>query len=256
MKIEVDDLSLSISSKKILEDVSINLNNKEFVGLVGPNGSGKSTLLKAIYRILKPSSGSIFINGKDISKLSIKSTSREMAVVSQFNEQNFEFKVIDMVLLGRTPHKKAFEMDNKEDFRISMDALKKVSMEDYYNREFSTLSGGEKQRVLLARSLAQNVDILILDEPTNHLDIKHQLQILELVKSLNITVLAALHDLNLASNYCDRIYVLNNGNIVSSGYPEEVLTERMIKDVFGVNSEVSLHPKTNKLNVVYLSNSI
>lgn len=253
MKIKVDNLSLNIGSKKILEDVFLNLNNKEFVGLVGPNGSGKSTLLKTIYRILTPSNGSIFINGKDISKLSIKSTSREMAVVSQFNEQNFEFKVLDMVLLGRTPHKKPFEMDNKEDFRISMESLKKVSMEDYYNRDFSTLSGGEKQRVLLARALAQSVDILILDEPTNHLDIKYQIQILELVKSLNITVLAALHDLNLASNYCDKIYVLNDGNIVLSGYPEEVLTEDMIKNVFEVNSEVSLHPKTNKLNVVYLS---
>lgn len=251
MKLEVNNISIEISSKKIVDDISLNLKKGEFIGLVGPNGSGKSTILKSIYRLIKPKTGTILINNKDIFKLSIKSTSKELAVVSQFNEHNFDFKVEDMVMMGRSPHKSTFELDNARDYEIVNESLKKVSMDKYSNRNFSTLSGGEKQRVVLARALAQDVDFLILDEPTNHLDIKYQIQILDLVKSLNISVLSAIHDLNLAAAYCDRLYILNSGKIVASGSPKEVLTEERIKHVFEVDCEVCTHPRTNKLNIVY-----
>lgn len=256
MKLEVKDLCVEISSKKIVQDVSLNLKKSEFVGIVGPNGSGKSTILKSIYRAIKPKKGSIFINNVDISKLSIKSTAKELAVVSQFNENNFDFKVEDMVMMGRAPHKSTFEFDTSKDYEIVYECLKKVSMKSYGDRNFSTLSGGEKQRVVLARALAQDVDFLILDEPTNHLDIKYQIQILDLVKSLNISVISALHDLNLAAAYCDKIYMVNSGEIVSSGISKDVLTEDNIKDVFEVDCEVSIHPKTNRLNIVYFSGGI
>lgn len=256
MKLEVKDLCVEISSKKIVQDVSLNLKKGEFVGIVGPNGSGKSTILKSIYRAIKPKKGSIFINNVDISKLSIKSTAKELAVVSQFNENNFDFKVEDMVMMGRAPHKSTFEFDTSKDYEIVYECLKKVSMESYGDRNFSTLSGGEKQRVVLARALAQDVDFLILDEPTNHLDIKYQIQILDLVKSLNISVISALHDLNLAAAYCDKIYMVNSGEIVSSGISKDVLTEDNIKHVFEVDCEVSIHSKTNRLNIVYFSGGI
>ncbi|SFA84291.1 ABC transporter ATP-binding protein [Clostridium frigidicarnis] len=256
MKLEVKDLCVEISSKKIVQDVSLNLKKGEFVGIVGPNGSGKSTILKSIYRAIKPKKGSIFINNVDISKISIKSTAKELAVVSQFNENNFDFKVEDMVMMGRAPHKSTFEFDTSKDYEIVYECLKKVSMESYGDRNFSTLSGGEKQRVVLARALAQDVDFLILDEPTNHLDIKYQIQILDLVKSLNISVISALHDLNLAAAYCDKIYMVNSGEIVSSGISKDVLTEDNIKHVFEVDCEVSIHPKTNRLNIVYFSGGI
>ena len=140
--------------------------------------------------------------------------------------------------MGRTPHKKMLEQDNENDYRIVREMLEKVDMLNYAKRNFSTLSGGEKQRVLLARALAQQVELIILDEPTNHLDIKYQIEILNLVKSLGITVVAALHDLNLAAAYCDRLYVMNKGNIVSSGTPKEVLTTKLIKEVYEVDCTV------------------
>lgn len=254
MHLDVNNLEVEISQKTIVRDISLSIKNKEFVGLIGPNGSGKSTILKSLYRVLTPKKGIITLNGKDMLKMSIKSTSKEMAVVSQFNDTNFEFKVLDMVMMGRTPHKKAFELDSKEDFDIAMDCLQKVHMEDYYNRNFSTLSGGEKQRVVLARALAQKSNLIILDEPTNHLDIKYQIEMLDLIKKLDITVLSALHDLNLAAYYCDKIYVINKGKVVCSGTPNEALTPDTIKKVFGVSSEVSVHQSTNKLNIVFIPN--
>lgn len=254
MHLDVNNLEIEISQKTIVRDISLSIKNKEFVGLIGPNGSGKSTILKSLYRVLTPKKGTITLNDKDMLKMSIKSTSKEMAVVSQFNDTNFEFKVLDMVMMGRTPHKKAFELDSKEDFDIAMDCLQKVHMEDYYNRSFSTLSGGEKQRVVLARALAQKSNLIILDEPTNHLDIKHQIEMLDLIKKLDITVLSALHDLNLAAYYCDKLYMIDKGNVVCSGTPNDVLTSDAINKVFGVSSEVSIHPSTNKLNIVFIPN--
>ena len=249
--IDLDSLSISISNKMIVDGVTIDVEKGEFVGIIGPNGSGKSTLLKAIYRYLKPRSGTIMIDGQDISSMSLKESSLKTAVVTQHNFYNFEFKVKDVVLMGRAPHKKGLEMDNEEDYEIVDSALERVGMTDFADRSFSTLSGGEQQRIVLARALAQQTDCLILDEPTNHLDVKYQLQLMDVVRGLGVTVLAALHDLNIAAAYCDRLYMMSNGHVVISGTPEEVLTEENILNIYGVKAAVHKSPYTGFLNIEY-----
>lgn len=253
MDVSVKDIGLSYGVREILSSVSFKAENQEFIGLIGPNGSGKSTLLKCIYRVLKPDQGAVYINQKDIAHLSYKQSAREMAVVAQHNYYNFDFSVTQVVLMGRAPHKSAFERDNAEDYRIVREALEKVNMLSMADRSFSTLSGGEQQRVILARALAQKTPCLILDEPTNHLDITYQLELLDIVKSLNITVISAIHDLNMAAMFCDRLYVLRNGQILASGTPEEVLTTQMIREVYHVESQI-VYDADGHMHILYLQN--
>ena len=217
MNICATDIKMEIGNNEILKGVSIDSKNREFIGIIGPNGSGKSTLLKCIYRILKPNNGCIMLGEEDISKMSVKESAKKLAVVAQHNYYNFDFSVGEVVLMGRSPHKKSLEPDNSEDYDIVNESLEKVGMLGFKNRSFSTLSGGEQQRVILARALAQQTPCLILDEPTNHLDIKYQLSLLNIVKSLNLTIISAIHDLNIASMYCDRLFVMKNGRIVGMG---------------------------------------
>lgn len=251
MHISTEDMRVKIGNTDILKGINIDVDNKEFIGVIGPNGSGKSTLLKCIYRTLKPSSGIIKLDDINLSKLSIKETSKKLAVLSQHNNYNFDFSVKDILLMGRSPHKKFLDRDTKEDYDIIYDSLNKVGMLDFIDRSFLTLSGGEQQRIILARALAQQTDCIILDEPTNHLDIKYQLQLMGIVKNLNVEVIAAIHDLNIAAMYCDKIYVLKEGNIVAYGTPKEILTSELIKDVYGVDSIVINNPATNLLNICY-----
>ena len=154
--------------------------------------------------------------------------------------------------MGRSPHKKILERDNLKDFLIARQALKKVGLEDFEERNFSTLSGGEQQRVILARALTQQTECLVLDEPTNHLDIKYQLQIMDIVKSLGLTVIAAIHDLNIAAMYCDRLVAIEDGQVVGVGTPQELLTEKFIYDMYGVESQINREVDTGRLNIVYL----
>ena len=238
MKLSIENIDVALGNKKVVHDACIKVNKGEVVGLIGPNGSGKSTLLKTIYRICKPKSGVIYLDGKNLLTMPIKDMACELGVVSQFNHIAFDIKVEDMVLMGRSPHKKMLEQDNEQDYKIAREMLDKVDMLNYAKRSFSTLSGGEKQRVLLARTLAQQVKLLILDEPTNHLDIKYQIQILNLVKSLKTTAVVALHDLNLAAAYCDKLYVMHNGNVVANGEPKDILTSQLIKEVYEVDCKI------------------
>ena len=253
MELKTKDVVITLSRKDIVKKVSVRVNENEFVGLLGPNGSGKTTLLKSIYRVLKPSAGFITIDGTELNQLSTKETARRMGVVSQFNNLAFDFTVEEMVLMGRAPHKKAFSQDTEEDYRIAHEALEKVNMLDFKERSFMTLSGGERQRILLARTLAQQVEMLILDESTNHLDIKYQIQIMDVVKSLGIGVLAALHDLNLTLMYCTYVYVLKDGKIVADGPTEDVITEDLIRRVYEVDCSVERDPRSGKLHVVFFS---
>ena len=164
----------------------------------------------------------------------------------------FDFLVEEIVAMGRTPHKKLFDVDNAHDKQIVHHALEHLGMENMAKRSYLHLSGGEKQRVIIARAVAQESDFLILDEPTNHLDISYQMQIFDFIKRLKVTVLSAIHDLNMAALYCDRIYVLKNGRIVLQGTPEEVLTAENIYDVYGVRSSVEKHPITGRLSITFL----
>lgn len=250
--INLQNLDISISKKKIVDNVNIDVDSGEFVGLIGPNGSGKSTLLKATYRVLKKYGGTILIDGTDIRKETIHTSALKTAVVPQHSYSNFDFTVRDVVLMGRAPHKKAMEFDNKEDYAIADEALERVGMKEFSDRSFYTLSGGEQQRIVLARAMAQKTKCMVLDEPTNHLDVKYQLQLMDIVKSLNITVLCALHDLNIAGAYCDKLYLLKEGKIYCYGTPQEVLTAENILEVYGVHAVVTRSPNTGLLNVEYV----
>ena len=251
MNITAENIKMKIGDNEILKGVSIDSKNREFVGIIGPNGSGKSTLLKSIYRILKPNDGCIKLDDMDISKMSIKESAKKMAVVSQHNYYNFVFTVKEVVSMGRSPHKKNLERDNIEDFKIVKESLQKVGMSEFSNRSFSTLSGGEQQRVILARALAQKTPCLILDEPTNHLDIKYQLSLLNIVKSLDLTVISAIHDLNIASMYCDRLFVMKDGQIVASGTPQDILTKELIKEIYEIDVEIIKDSK-NQTHILYI----
>ena len=250
MNITAENIKMKIGDNEILKGVSIDSKNREFVGIIGPNGSGKSTLLKSIYRILKPNDGCIKLDDMDISKMSIKESAKKMALVSQHNYYNFDFTVKEVVSMGRSPHKKNLERDNIEDFEIVKESLQKVGMSEFSNRSFSTLSGGEQQRVILARALAQKTPCLILDEPTNHLDIKYQLSLLNIVKSLDLTVISAIHDLNIASMYCDRLFVMKDGQIVASGTPQDILTKELIKEIYEIDVEIIKDSK-NQTHILY-----
>lgn len=251
MEINMKNIEVFLQKNHILKELNLHVKNKEFVGIIGPNGSGKSTLLKCIYRILSPNKGDIFINEKNINKYKISKTAKMMAVVSQHNDNHFDFTVLDMVLLGRSPHKKFLDRDNNMDYKIAYDSLEKVGMKDFAKRGFSTLSGGERQRIILARALAQQTECLILDEPTNHLDISHKLNIMKIVKKLNLTVVSAIHDLNIASLYCDKIYALKDGNVIAFGSPEEVLTERIIKELYGIECKIVKDRDIKALNIIF-----
>lgn len=250
MNIKTENINVTLEKNSILKGINIEVDNKEVVGIIGPNGSGKSTLLKCIYRILKPSEGVIKLDGIDMKNISIKESSKKLSVLSQHNNYNFDFTVKEIVLMGRAPYKKFMERDNKEDYDIVNDALEKVDMLEFKDRSFQSLSGGEQQRVILARALAQQPQCLILDEPTNHLDIKYQLQLMRIVKNLNIEVIAAIHDLNIAAMYCDKIYVLKDGQVIKYGNPKDVLTKELIKEVYEVDAELRVDKE--RVHISYL----
>lgn len=251
-KLQVKNLRFSIDKKEILKDISFDVPTGSFVGVIGPNGSGKSTLLKNIYRLYKPISGEIFLDNKELSKMKNKDCAKEIAVLAQESNSQFDFTVEQIVKMGRYPYKSAFEDYSKEDLKMVSDMLKKVGLDNYSDRSFSNLSGGEKQRTLIARALVQNTDFLILDEPTNHLDIGYQIQLMDLVKSLNITTLSAIHDMNIASMYCDYLIVMKDGQIKDFGTVEEVITSQMLKEIFGVNAHVGINPINKKLLVSFM----
>ncbi|MBQ6393478.1 MAG: ABC transporter ATP-binding protein, partial [Eubacterium sp.] len=222
--------------------------------LVGPNGCGKSTLLKNIYRIYQPDKGKIFLDGEDIHKIKDREFAKKMSVMVQENSMEFDLTVLDMVMMGRFAHKKLLQDSTKQDTALARKYLAEVGMEEYEERSFLSLSGGEKQRVLLARALSQEADLIVLDEPTNHLDIKFQYQIMDLLKSQDITVFTSVHDLNIAAIYCDRIIVLKKGKFVTAGTPEEILTPDLIRYLYDMDSIITISEVTGKPQIQFLPN--
>jgi len=250
VSLDVTGLSVDIGGRRIVSDLDISVPDGCFVGLLGPNGSGKSTILKALSRVHRPATGQVLLDREDLLSMPPRDAARRVAVVAQETTVEFDFSVFEMVMIGRTPHKRAFDRDNQMDRTIVEQAIERVGCEDLSSRSFNTLSGGEKQRVLIARAIAQGADHLILDEPTNHLDIRYQLEVLELVAGFEMTVLAALHDLSLAALFCDTVYLLADGHIVTSGPPQAVITAEMVRHAYGADVLVVEHPETGTPHLI------
>lgn len=243
MALKVSQLSWAIEGKTILSEISFALPQGEMLGLIGPNGAGKSSLLRCLYRFIRPAKGQISLFSQDISELSPKAFACKVAVVQQDTPQYFDMTTEQLVAMGLTPHKGMFDSHSSEDSDKIAKALEKVGLSHKVHQQYDRLSGGEKQRALIARAIVQQPQLLILDEPTNHLDIRYQIQILELVRSLGISVVTSIHDLNLASALCDSLLLLDKGQVSAMGTPTEVLTEERIAEVFGVCAQVMPHPQ-------------
>ncbi|MFV9632371.1 ABC transporter ATP-binding protein [Mycobacterium neumannii] len=245
----IDDVAVSKGRKALIRNVSMRVECGEMVAVVGPNGAGKTTLLRTLHRAQRPTSGRVLVGGEDVWQMSAKRAARRIAAVLQDAPGNFALTVFDVVAMGRTPYKRAFDGDNADDRRIIAEALEAVDVSGLANEPFDQLSGGQKQRVMIARALTQKTDAIVLDEPTNHLDLRHQHDALHLLRTTGATVVAALHDLNLAAAYCDRICVLDSGGVVSMGTPEQVLTVDMLAEVYGVAARVGLDAGTDRIRV-------
>ena len=236
----VAGLRLSIGEARILREVAAQVPPGEMSAVVGPNGSGKSTLLRVLAGALEPDGGAVLLDGRELTSLSRRARAREVALVEQDGAAPPALDVLDVVLLGRTPHRPTWGADSAQDLAVARDALERAGAADLAGRDLATLSGGERQRVHLARALAQTPRLLLLDEPTNHLDVAAQLDVLHLAGELagaGVTVLAALHDLDHALRYCAHVVVLAEGRVVAAGPPGEVLSAELVSRVYGVRAE-------------------
>jgi len=252
MSIEIQDLVWRSGGKTIVDHVSLRIEPGETLGLLGPNGSGKSSLLRLISGLRKASSGGILLGATDIRKLSRRQIACRLAFVEQQVETEELLTVEEVVRLGRTPYLKPLAPWSETDQQALEAAFAATDIGNFRQRLWHTLSGGERQRAQIARALAQTPQELLLDEPTNHLDIQHQLEILALINGLPTTNIVALHDLNLAARYCDRLAVMQAGRIVAQGKPEEVLTTTLLEEVFQVDAHVTASRFYSGLHIEYL----
>ena len=235
--LSVRSLSWSLGSgrKTLLHDTSFDLRPGRVLGVVGPNGAGKTTLLRLLYRFHRPTTGAVVVDGDDIWTLPARTVAQRVAAVLQEQPSDFAFTVEEIVALGRTPHRHAYVGNaTARDRTVIESAMHRLDLCDLAHRRLGTLSGGERQRVMVARALAQEPRLLILDEPTNHLDIRHQLEVLELIRTLPVTIVTSLHDLNLAAGVCDDVLLLRSGKTQGFGPPMEVLNEQAVSDAFHV----------------------
>ena len=240
------DLGCSLGKYPILNGVDLEVPEGEMMALVGPNGTGQSTLLRTLAGLLPIPSGRVLVAGRDLVKLSPLERARTLAMVGQQEETPADLRVAEVVALGLLPHRPPWSGGGRKERDAVAEALEQVSMTAYANRGFHQLSGGEQRRVLLARGLAQRTELLLLDEPTNHLDIRHQHALLRMVRGLGRTVIAAIHDLDLAATYFDHIVVLNDGGVAADGKPSEVLTPELVGDVFGMAASMVTDPATGE----------
>ena len=240
MKLKVSNVKFGYNSTPVLDDISFELNSSEIIGIVGPNGAGKSTLIRCIDNILKPLQGSILLDGADINAMARMEIAKCMGYVPQTTHRVFPATIFDTVLMGRRPHLGWKSSD--QDIDIVLEILELLGIMEFAMRDFNEISGGQQQKVLIARALAQDADILLLDEPTSNLDIRHQLEVMNIMKDIvhkkGISAVMAIHDLNLASRYTDRILMMNGGRIFAAGDPESVLTNKNIKRAYGVEALV------------------
>ncbi len=248
-KLEIQNITLDYGQCPVIKDLSFQLRPGELLGLVGPNGWGKTSVIKSLSRVLSPRSGRILLDGKELIRISSNELARLIGVVPQNPYLPETFTVSEVVILGRNPHLRLLSGESAKDMAIVWQAMERTGITHLAKRRIGELSGGEKQRVTIARVLAQEPQVILLDEPTANLDISHQLDILDLITCLcyekTIAGLIAIHDLNIAAQYCNRIIMLKNGQIHAEGTPEQVVTAENVREVFGANSTIYHHPENN-----------
>ena len=250
--ISAQGLTYEVDDKRLLQGVSLHADRGQLVGLVGPNGAGKTTLLRALSGILRCQEGVVRFDGVDVEHQSSRALAASVALVPQIAPYTHGFNVIELVLMGRYPHLGRFQIEGREDNRIARDAMRLTETEQFADRTLDTLSGGERQRVFIARALTQQPRVLLLDEPTTNLDVLHQLKVLDVVRRLvddGLTAIAAIHDLNMAARYCDRLVLLSGGRVLAEGPPEQVLSPETMESAFGVRAAIHRDPVTGSLAV-------
>jgi len=256
LELEIESLYFEYDERMVLSDISFSISKGDFVSIIGPNGSGKSTLLKNLASILKPIKGNIKLEGKKIDEYRAKELARKMALVPQDTNVTYDFSVFDIVLMGRNPYLNRLEKEKQIDFQIVKDSLKLTNTLHLRDRNINEISGGERQRVIIARALAQEPEIILLDEPTSHLDINHQIEILSLLKKLNkekkMMILLVIHDINLAARFSNKMILLNEGRVLSIGEPEAVITNQNMERAYNVNMLISHNPHTNSPYIIPL----
>lgn len=251
MELSFDEVTVAVNGRNLLESLSLRVGSGEVVGLVGPNGSGKSTALRCVYRALTPSGGAVRVDRLALTSLTPREGARAVAALTQDGTVDLDFTVEEVVALGRAPHLRGNQALSGRERALVARAMHRLDVAHLARRGVLTLSGGERQRVLVARALVQEPKILVLDEPTNHLDVRHQIELLALLRGAGLTVLVVLHDLNLAAAACDRLGVLAHGRLVATGSPGEVLTAGLVREVFGVEATVVPHPLTGGPQLLY-----
>jgi iron complex transport system ATP-binding protein len=251
MSLDVVNVSWRAGRRLIVDEVSLHVESESMLGVLGPNGSGKSSLLRLLAGLRRPSGGAVLVDAVDLTGIPRRHLARRLAVVEQEVSTEIDLTVAEVVALGRTPHVSAWGTAGELCRDVVVSALERTGMSELADRRWHTLSGGEKQRTQIARALAQKPSELLLDEPTNHLDIAHQLGLLELVQRLPVTSVVALHDLNLAATYCDRLVVMARGRVVTAGTPEEVLTPPLLRDVYGVDTTIEASPVTGRPGISF-----
>lgn len=247
--IKLEDIHFSYNGRALLRGLNLCVEAGEVHGIIGPNGAGKSTLLRVISGLLRPQKGRVFLDNVELGQLSALERAKRLAFVFQENYTGFPLTVFDMVLLGRHPHQDRVLFDTARDRRIAEEALRMLDMDGFRRRLFRTLSGGEKQRVAIAAALAQKTPVILFDEPTAYTDIRYQTEIYRLIRKISreqrLTCIVVTHDVNLASIYCDKVSVLSGGALAVSGKPVEVLTEKLLQEVYHTGIRVIKHPLEN-----------
>ncbi|NHV11455.1 ABC transporter ATP-binding protein [Cronobacter turicensis] len=252
MSIRAENISWSAGKKRIVNNVSLSVPTGQTLGLLGPNGSGKSSLLRILAGLRRPDAGRVLLDDGDIARLSRKKLAQRVAFVEQHAMTDANIRVRDVVKLGRIPHHSPLSPWTHQDDEIVRQALERVDMFDRRDDGWQHLSGGERQRVHIARALAQSPGEILLDEPTNHLDIHHQMHLMRLISELPVTSIVALHDLNHAAMFCDALIVMQGGQVVASGTPDDVLTEAMLREVFKVEARIEISPHHGKKHIHFV----
>ncbi len=252
--LKIKDLTYSYGTNEVLNNINISVSDGEFIAVIGPNGAGKSTLIKIIDGIIRPECDSIFLNDRSIVEIPRKELAGSIAYLPQESKFTFTYTVREVVLMGRFPYLEAGWAYLPEDLRVVKSVMEMMEISHFSQRNFNELSGGEKQRVLIASALAQEPRIILLDEPTTALDLRHQISIFEILKKLrkeqNITIIVVTHDINLAAQFCERIILMKSGQVIRDGVPENVLKFQVLQETFGVKVYIDINPLTNSLYIL------